>query len=386
MIFLGILREALINCLYGQINQRFMRLSPLGARRKSCNAMGAQASSPACSKKIAGESPRSRQSRKCFNFYGVHPSPLRSLPNFSSSCILSCMKSGKVVITGRPNSGKSTLLNALVGQKISIVSDKPQTTRHRVLGVVTEARGQIVFLDTPGIHKPAYAMNRRMLQTVHDGLLDVDLAILMSDASIAFGSGENYALEMVKRSGVPTFLLLNKIDIIAKQRLLPAMQRFATACDFLEIIPVSALTGENLDVVRDKIFEHLPEGEPLYDAEYFTDRTEKFLAGEFVREKILARVREELPYACAVLIRRFDESRRETKKLVNIEADILVEKRSQQGIVVGAGASQLKSIGIAARRDLETLLDCQVFLGLQVRTSPDWRNDEAVLDELELGQ
>jgi len=296
------------------------------------------------------------------------------------------MKTGSAVIIGRPNSGKSTLLNALVGQKISIVSDKPQTTRHRVLGVVTEECGQIVFLDTPGIHKPAYAMNRRMLQTVYEGLRDVDLAILMTDASTAFGSGENYALETVKKADIPAILLLNKIDVIAKRRLLPVMERYGAAYDFLEIIPVSALTGENLDVVRDKIFEHLPEGEPLYDAEYFTDRTERFLAGEFVREKILERVREELPYACAVLIRNFDESLRETKKLVRIEADILVEKRSQQGIVLGAGASQLKSIGVAARGDLEKLLDCQVFLGLQVRTSPDWRNDEAVLDELELGQ
>jgi GTP-binding protein Era len=296
------------------------------------------------------------------------------------------MKSGSAVIIGRPNSGKSTLLNALVGQKISIVSDKPQTTRHRVLGVVTEERGQIVFLDTPGIHKPAYAMNRRMIQTVYDGLHDVDLVILMTDASIAFGSGENYALEMVKRSKIPAILLLNKIDAIAKRRLLPVMERYGAAYDFLEIIPVSALKGENLDIVRDKIFEHLPEGEPLYDTEYFTDRTERFLASEFVREKILERVREELPYACAVIIRNFDESQREAKKLVRIEADIIVEKRSQQGIVLGAGASLLKSIGIAARRDLEKLLDCKVFLGLLVKTSPDWRNDESVLDELELGQ
>ena len=295
------------------------------------------------------------------------------------------MKYGSAVIIGRPNSGKSTLLNALIGQKISIVSDKPQTTRHRIIGVVTEARGQIVFLDTPGIHKPAYAMNRRMLQTVYDGLSDVNLAILMTDASIAFGSGENYALEIVKRAGIPTILLLNKIDIIAKRRLLPVMERYGAAYVFLEIIPVSALTEENLDIVRDKIFEHLPDGDPIYDAEYYTDRTERFLAGEFVREKILDRVREELPYACAVIIRKFDESQRETKKLVRIEADILVEKRSQQGIVLGAGASQLKNIGIAARRDLEKLLDCKVFLGLQVRTSRDWRNDEAVLDELELG-
>lgn len=296
------------------------------------------------------------------------------------------MKSGTAVIIGRPNSGKSTLLNTLVGQKVSIVSDKPQTTRHRIIGVTTEERGQIVFMDTPGIHKPAYAMNRRMLQTVYDGLRDVDLAILMVDASAAFGAGENYVLETIKRSQTPTILALNKIDKIAKQHLLPVMQRYGAACDFLEIIPISAMTGENLDLLGDKIFENLPDGEPLYDAEYFTDRTERFLAGEFIREKILGRVREELPYVCAVLIRSFDESTRETKNLVRIEADILVEKRSQQGIVLGAGAAQLKAIGTAARLDLEQLLGCKVYLGLQVRTSPDWRNDNMVLDELELGQ
>ena len=296
------------------------------------------------------------------------------------------MKCGSAVIIGRPNSGKSTLLNALIGQKVSIVSDKPQTTRHRIIGVATEERGQIIFMDTPGVHKPAYVMNRRMLQAVYEGLQEVDLVIMMTDASIAFGSGENYVLEMVKRAKVPTILVLNKIDSIAKQRLLPTMQRYGEAHDFLDIIPISAMTGENLDLLRDKIFENLPEGEPLYDTEYFTDRTERFLASEFIREKILGRVREELPYACAVLIRQFDESRRETKNLVRIEADILVEKRSQQGIVLGAGALQLKAIGIAARRDLEQLLGCKVYLGLQVRTSPDWRNDNMVLDELERGQ
>lgn len=296
------------------------------------------------------------------------------------------MKCGTAVIIGRPNSGKSTLLNALIGQKVSIVSNKPQTTRHRIIGVTTETRGQIVFMDTPGIHKPAYAMNRRMLQTVYDGLRAVDLVMLVVDASIAFGGGENFVLETIKKAQAPTLLLLNKIDLIAKQRLLPAMQRYSSAYNFLEIIPLSAMTGENLDLLRDKIFEYLPEAEPLYDAEYFTDRTERFLAGEFIREKLLDRVREELPYACAVLIRKFDESQRASKKLVVIEADILVEKKSQQGIVLGAGAVQLKNLGIAARQDLEALLDCKVFLGLQVRTAHNWRNDESVLDELELGQ
>jgi len=292
---------------------------------------------------------------------------------------------GTVAIVGRPNSGKSTLLNALVGQKISIVSSKPQTTRHRILGITTETRGQIIFMDTPGIHKPAYTMNRRMLHTVYEGLRDVDLVLLMVDASISFGSGENYVLEMVKNSGTPSILLLNKIDRIAKPKLLPIMQRYGSAHPFLEIIPISAATGENLDLLLNKLFDYLPEGEPAYEAEQITDRTERFLASEFIREKLLERVREELPYATAVLIRRFDESGRTGKNLVVIEADILVEKRSQQGIILGAGASQLRDLGIAARKDLEELLGCKVFLALQVKTIRNWRNDEGVLDQLELG-
>ena len=295
------------------------------------------------------------------------------------------MKSGTIVILGRPNSGKSTLLNALVGQKISIVSSKPQTTRHRILGIVSEDRGQIVFADTPGIHKPVYRMNQRMLQTVYEELKGVDLALMMVDASISFGSGENFVLETVKKAKVPTILLLNKIDRIAKTKLLPAMQHYSDAYNFLEIIPVSARKGDNLGLLMGKIFQYLPEGEPLYESDMFTDRSERFLAAEFIREKILERVRQELPYVCAVLIRKFDENERESKGRIRIEADILVEKRSQQGIVLGAGASQLKDIGIASRRDLEELLDCRIYLGLQVRTAPGWRNDDTVLDQLELG-
>jgi GTPase len=292
------------------------------------------------------------------------------------------MKSGTVVMVGRPNSGKSTLLNALAGQKISIVSSKPQTTRHRIIGVTGDARGQIVFVDTPGIHKPEYSMNRRMLHTVYDGLHDVDLALPVVDASISFGSGEQFVLEMVKKAQMPSFLLLNKIDKIAKPALLPIMQRYGNAYDFLEIIPIAAKTGENLNVLVDAIYRRLPEGEPLYDPELVTDRSERFLTAEFIREKLLERVRDELPYACAVLIRKFDESRREAKNLVAIEADIVVEKRSQQGIILGAGALQLRDLGISARKDLEQLLGCRVHLALQVRTARNWRNDESVLNEL----
>jgi GTP-binding protein Era len=295
------------------------------------------------------------------------------------------MKSGTAVIIGRPNSGKSTLLNALAGQKVSIVSSKPQTTRHRIIGVINEERGQVVFVDTPGVHKPVFRMNQRMLQTVYEEISGVDLVLHMVDSGIPFGAGENFVLEMVKSSGAPAFLLLNKIDSIAKQRLLPAMERYGRAGCFMEIIPISAASGENLDLLLDKIFEYMPEGEPRYDGDMVTDRTERFLAGEFIREKLLERLREELPYASAVMVRRFDESRRSDKNLVVIDADILVERRSQQGIVLGAGARTLRDLGTEARRDLEQMLGCKVYLGIQVRTAHNWRNDESVLDELGLG-
>jgi len=295
------------------------------------------------------------------------------------------MKSGIVTILGRPNSGKSTLLNALIGQKISIVSPSPQTTRHRILGILTEPRGQAVFIDTPGVHRPEYRMNRRMQHSVTESLRDVDLLLLMVDGAIAFGAGENYVLEMVKRSGLPALLLINKIDKIAKPRLLPLMERYAQACAFLEIIPLSALTGDNRGLVVDKVFEHLPEGAPHYDAEQITTRSERFLAAEFIRERILAFAREEVPYATAVLIRTFDESRRASRNLAVVAADILVEKKSQQGIIIGEEGRRLRDLGAAARREIEALLGCKLYLELTVRTAPRWRDDDAVLDDLEVG-
>jgi len=292
------------------------------------------------------------------------------------------MKSGTVTIIGRPNSGKSTLLNALVGQKVSIVSTKPQTTRHRIVGIATETRGQIVFVDTPGIHKPAYRMNQRMLRTVYNSLKQVDLLLLIVDGSISFGAGESFVLEIVKKAQSHTILLINKIDKMIKSKLLPIMQRYSDEYAFLEIIPLSALTGENLKLLFDRIFHYLPEREPLYDPDLYTDRTERFLAAEFIREKLLERVREELPYTVAVLIKKFDESRKSEKDLVIIEADILVEKKSQKGIILGAGGRQLRDIGISARQDLEELLGCKVYLSLQVRSVPNWRNNDVVLDQL----
>jgi GTP-binding protein Era len=294
------------------------------------------------------------------------------------------MKSGTATLVGRPNSGKSTLLNVLIGQKISIVSASPQTTRRCILGILTEPRGQVVFVDTPGIHRPEYRMNRRMQRSVTDSLRDVDLILLMVDGSVAFGAGESFVLDLVKRAGVPALLLINKIDRISKTRLLPRMKQYSEAHDFLDIIPLSARTGENRELVVNCVFDHLPEGAPLYDAEEITDRSERFLAAEFIREKILGFARDELPYTTAVLIRRFDESRRDSKRLIVVEADVLVEKKSQQGIIIGKEGSQLRAFGSAARLELEQMLGCKLFLSLTVKTAPRWRNDDTVLDELEV--
>jgi len=295
------------------------------------------------------------------------------------------MKSGIAAILGRPNSGKSTLLNALVGQKISIVSRAPQTTRNRIRGMLTDPRGQIAFVDTPGVHRPHFRMNERMQRVVHEALKEVDLVLHIVDASISFGAGESYVLEMVKKAQPRAILLLNKIDRIAKTRLLPLMERYGGEYGYLEIIPISALTGENLDLLVDRVFESLPEGEPLYSPDQVTDRSERFLTSEFIREKILERMREELPYTSAVLLKKFDESRRAADRIVVVEADILVEKHSQQGIILGRGGLQLRDLGTAARKDIEELLGCKVYLDLKVRTVRKWRDNDAILNELELG-
>ncbi len=304
----------------------------------------------------------------------------------SGSGNISLMKAGAVSIVGRPNSGKSTLLNSIIGQKVSIVSRNPQTTRHNILGILSDHRGQIAFVDTPGIHKPGYEMNRRMLDSVIAALKQIDLILLVIDGSTSFGSGEQFALNMVKEAGRPAILLINKIDRIAKPRILPIIKHYSESFDFLEIIPISALKGDNCDLLLDKVFQNLPTGEALYDPEQVTDRSERFLSGELIREKILEQLREELPYTTAVLITGFDETNRLEKGLIKIRADILVEKRSQQGIIIGSGGHQLRDLGIAARKDLEQLLGCKVHLELTVRTCPRWRDDDRILNELGFGK
>lgn len=288
-------------------------------------------------------------------------------------------KSGVVALIGRPNAGKSTLLNKMVGEKIAIVSDKPQTTRTRISGVLTRTEGQIVFLDTPGVHKPAYQLNRRMMSIVTDSLSSVDLILLMVDATQAMGAGDRFVLDMMKRVQTPAFLLLNKIDRMAdKSRLLSFIQRYTDEREFVEVIPVSALKGENRELLRAKIFEHLPEGEWLYPEDTLTDQPERTLVAELVREKILQATSEEIPYVTAVIVELWEE----TAESLKIHCLIYVERTSHRAIVIGRGGARLKEIGTLARKDIERMLGRKIFLGLHVKVRERWRNDDRTLNEL----
>lgn len=291
-------------------------------------------------------------------------------------------KSGFVSIIGRPNSGKSTLLNRLVGEKVSIVTDKPQTTRHVVRGIVTRPEGQITFLDTPGIHKPIHRMNERMMKSVRDSIGDVDLVLLIVDASASFGRGEEFTLELLKPVTTKKFLLLNKIDRIQKKELLPIMDRYSKAAEFEEIIPISALKGENVESLISEIFKHLPEGPMFYPADQISDQQERTIAGEIVREKLILMTEEEMPYSTAVVVEQFEEG----EKLHRIVATIYVERESQKAIVIGRGGQKLKEIGTEARKELETFFGRKIFLELHVKVKKGWRDNEEMLKSLGLGE
>lgn len=288
-------------------------------------------------------------------------------------------KSGFVAIVGRPNAGKSTLLNALVGAKVSIVTPVAQTTRNRILGIVNRPGAQIVFMDTPGIHKPLSRLNEQMMAFVRQALEDRDLAVLIVDASEPFGKGDEYALEMIKQYAPRTILALNKIDRIAKPRLLPLIDRYARLHNFEEIFPISALRGEGLTSLLEAVVRLLPEGPRYFPPEIYTDQPERFLAGEIVREKVIRHTRQELPHVTAVLIDKFEE----TETLTRIHATIVVEKDSQRPIVLGAGGERIKQIGTEARHELERLFPPKVFLELYVKVEPRWRENPALLAELD---
>jgi len=289
-------------------------------------------------------------------------------------------KSGFVSIVGRPNSGKSTLLNRVVGDKISIVTDKPQTTRHVVRGIVTRPEGQITFLDTPGIHKPIHRMNERMMKSVRDSMADVDLILLLLDVSASFGRGDEFTIDLLKPIAIKKLLLLNKMDRIEKRKLLPIMDQYSRLGNFEEIIPISALTGENVDVMLSQVFKHLSEGPMFYPAEQISDQQERVIAAEMIREKVILLTEEEMPYSTAVAIDQFEEG----DKLHRIFATIFVERDSQKSIVIGKHGQKLKQIGTEARKDLEEFFDRKVFLELHVKAKKNWRDDEEMLRRLGL--
>ena len=293
------------------------------------------------------------------------------------------MKAGTVALVGRPNAGKSTLLNRLVGQKLAIVSDKPQTTRHRILGVRSRPGVQMVFWDTPGIHKPAHQMNQRMVETAFDACREADVVCLLVDATARPGAGDAFVSDRLRGLDRPVILALNKIDLIHKPRLLPLMERFARQVPFRAIVPISARTGEGVDQLEGEIVEVLPVGDAIVPDDYFTDQTERTLAAEIVREKVLVHTRDELPHATHVVIDKFEEPAA-AGGLTRIFMSILVDRASQRSIVLGRGGTMLKRIGSEARRELETLLGGPVYLDLHVKVREDWRDNARLLDEMGL--
>jgi len=289
-------------------------------------------------------------------------------------------RSGFVSLVGRPNTGKSTLLNALVGQKVAIVADKPQTTRTAVQGVVTLAHAQIVFLDTPGIHKARSPLNRRLMETVRASMEQRDLLLFVADASRPVAEEDRQAVDMLRRTGTASLLVLNKIDLVKeKARLLPLIEQYKSIGDFADYIPVSATRAHGLDILRDAIVSRLPEGPAYFPEDYVTDQPERFLAAELIREKVLALTEQEVPHSVAVSVDKWEE----TPRITRIFATIRVEREGQKGIIIGAGGEMLKRIGTLARREMERLFETKVYLELYVRFEPRWREKPVFLDALD---
>jgi GTP-binding protein Era len=341
------------------------------------------------------------------------------------------MKVGYVALIGRPNVGKSTLLNSLLGQKVAIISDKPQTTRISILGIKTTAAGQIVFIDNPGIHRPLHTLNKRMMNFVYSALETADVLCLLIDATERYGHGDEFVIETLQKVTTPLFLLINKVDIVRKDTILPIIDKYKDLLPFKEIIPISALKGINLDVLEKRIYDFLPEAEKLYDDGTITDQTLHFQLAEIIREKLLKRVKQELPFVTAVLIDSMEErkdpdassmstssdirespetgillvdknrpvlkssslsrsqepakpdEKRQRTKVTYVGASIFVEKDNQRGIIIGRNGRMIKEIGIEARREIEKILDSIVYLDLKVKVRERWRDSAAVLDLIE---
>ncbi len=288
-------------------------------------------------------------------------------------------KSGFVAVVGRPNAGKSTLVNRLVGQKVAIVTSRPQTTRNRIQGIVNRPNAQVVLIDTPGLHRPDSALGRQMMGEVNAALDGVDVLALILDVSEDIGKGDRHAIERAARFEGTRILLLNKVDRIPKDSLLPIIESVGKLTDFAEIIPISALTGDGVDRVLEKFIEYLPSGEPHFPADQYTDQPERFLAAELIREKAMAGTFHEVPHAVAVLVDAFEE----TDKLIRIRATIYVEREGQKGILIGRAGASLKKIGTDARKELEEILGMKIFLELFVKVLRDWRDNPQLVRQLD---
>ena len=289
-------------------------------------------------------------------------------------------RAGYASFIGRPNAGKSTLLNTIVGAKVAIVSDKPQTTRSRILAAKNYPDGQIIFVDTPGIHRPLHRLNVRMVDAAVDTLREVDVVAVVFDASTRPGQGDEYVAGLLKDVRTPIVLVLNKIDLVAKSKLLPLIERAQKWHPFVAIVPVSATSGDGVERLERVLLEQMPEGEPLYPEDFLTDQPERALVAETVREKLLMHTRAELPFSTAVTVDTFDEEDR--GRILRLYCTIYVEQDSQKGIVIGRGGEMLKRIGTEARKDLEALFETKVFLDLRVKVNPDWRDNDRTLDDL----
>lgn len=285
-------------------------------------------------------------------------------------------RSGFIAIIGRPNAGKSTLLNSILGQKVAIVSDKPQTTRNSIRGIYNSPDMQAIFVDTPGIHKPRHKLNERMMKASNVAMTDSDIVLYLVDATADFGGGEEYIIKELSSCKCPVFLIINKIDLLLPEQLLPLIAAYSTRFDFTEIIPVSAFTGENVDRLLRLIEEYLPVGPRFYPEDIISDQPEQLLISELIREQVLHVTRDELPHSVAVTVSAMEE--RPGDRLY-IEANIYVERDSQKGIIIGKQGQMLKNIGSGARREIERILGCPVYLDLHVKAKKDWRNNESLL-------